>query len=58
MTWCAARAALCKLTHGHGIIATSSAQRPEQLRSPDEVIAMLQLCGLSQAKAQVTTYHI
>ena len=58
MTWCAGRAALCKLTHGHGIVATSSAQNIEQLRSPDEVIAMLQLCGLSPAKAQVTFYHM
>ena len=46
-------AALCSTTRGHGILVTSGAAAPGQLRPAGDVLALLQLCGLTGKKAAV-----
>ena len=50
-------AALCGLTRGHGILVSSGADAPEDLRPVADVLALVQLCGLTEAKAAVRACH-
>ena len=46
-------AVLCSITRGHGILVSSGACSPEELRPVAAVLALAQLCGLTECKAEV-----